>query len=734
MQHPADKTIAAVTASGVANLSVSEGKQQHNEKSQKQSPSTRDEETSLDNMNSEGLIAGADGKGYNEEIKAMEEDLDRVEGKEKIKRIENQVFELDENRKIDVPVSAPGPIDLSRHLRRRRSSPRFASPSTSLPSRARTGSRHSVPSEDLSYPSGLSSDTKLYSPTKTKVLVGVGARRSPGLVASTVSPSTASVTARTPTTPIKKPTSVASSRSASRRTTVNAEVVAPARPATPASILTNPAVSPKRRITPAVSESSHLESASASMPVMTNKPRPHSQTPTFPAAISSVPVPVVSPTKNFNPATAMFNDFPPSQASTDATQDEASVSEMVIGKENESNEGGGENLVDGKIGLKTASLKYAQREEERSDSEDLAEKTTRKIGLKTASPKFEKDEEEKQADRPPSSSSPSLFSSALSPSISGTPHRPVKVSGPSTPRPQSFALLPDSPLASASRSNQTQNNKTPELSGVFSLSPLPSVTCTPTTPSEVEASASTPMPTQNRVSIEMLLPLDLSPIPNVENGTRTVEGTEKMRMEKLYTSLGDDADIVRAKKRKVSEGSGMTDKSSKSLVAKEKEKAKKEEIDGLETKSGEPAKKQSLFSLKARRKGDSVAATRVKKRKARPDSIVDGEANGEGQHDDGLDEEKPLKRARQRVSGRQIKMEPLKKGKQLSREFSGSSFGTETSTRVMKPRSASVKKGPPSKGRLSVNGRQGAEVEWPTMTRGDKSEDVNINGPFLYIC
>jgi len=35
-----------------------------------------------------------------------------------------------------------------------------------------------------------------------------------------------------------------------------------------------------------------------------------------------------------------------------------------------------------------------------------------------------------------------------------------------------------------------------------------------------------------------------------------------------------------------------------------------------------------------------------------------------------------------------------------------------------------VKKGPPSKGRLCVNRRQGAEVEWPTMTKGDKSEDL----------
>jgi hypothetical protein len=69
-----------------------------------------------------------------------------------------------------------------------------------------------------------------------------------------------------------------------------------------------------------------------------------------------------------------------------------------------------------------------------------------------------------------------------------------------------------------------------------------------------------------------------------------------------------------------------------------------------------------------------------------------------GQHDDGLDEEKPLKRSRQRVSDSQMKTEPAEKGKQVSSQFSEFSSGAGTSTRVMKPRSsATVKKGPPSK-------------------------------------
>jgi hypothetical protein len=47
-----------------------------------------------------------------------------------------------------------------------------------------------------------------------------------------------------------------------------------------------------------------------------------------------------------------------------------------------------------------------------------------------------------------------------------------------------------------------------------------------------------------------------------------------------------------------------------------------------------------------------------------------------------------------------MKTEPAEKGKQVSRQFSESSSGVGTSTRVMK---------------------------WPTITKEDTSEDVNIN-------
>jgi hypothetical protein len=77
--------------------------------------------------------------------------------------------------------------------------------------------------------------------------------------------------------------------------------------------------------------------------------------------------------------------------------------------------------------------------------------------------------------------------------------------------------------------------------------------------------------------------LGLSPTSEVEKGNRTVEGTDKTQVEKEYISLGDN---VRAKKRKVSEGSGMTDREP---LAKGKGKV----IDDLEvkTKLGEAVKK-----------------------------------------------------------------------------------------------------------------------------------------------
>ena len=743
MPRSADKTIAALSPSmAVTKSSVSEGKQQQNKKKQ-----------------SRELLKSLPISGHEETLRVLKEDLDDMVLKDdldnRVKEIEKRILEVDGKR-----------INLGQHIRgRRSSSSRFASPTmSSLSSRGRTGSRPSVgPSEDVSYLSRLSSDTKLYSPTKTKVLAGVGASRSPG------APPTASVLLSHP---------------ALRPTTANAELVAVPviRPATPASIFTNPSTS-TRRTTPVVSESSHLESASTSAPVLVNKSHPLSQTSTLPAATSSIPVPAISPTKNStSPASsrldpvaspvAIFNEPPPpSQASTNATQDEASVSKMVI--ENESN--GGENLVEKPTG--------------------------------TPLP--------------------------LSPPMSDSPHlRPAKVSGPSTLQSTlSFTLLPSSPLASAAaNSKRTQNNKTPEPSGVFSLSPLSSLTCTPlrtdsqsefpmrnaslapaplisvqtppvspspspisfvavvspsspaamnldkdqpdlqsplfsspstnnnispkqrdgegegvalklqsssgttyptttpTTSSKVAALASNHiLPTQSRASVEMSLPGDLSPIPNVEKGKRTAERTDKTRVEKLYTSLDDDADIVRARKRKVSDGSSMTDRELSASLVKEKTQKEVDDLE-VETKSDRPAKKRSLFNQKAANKGESVAVTRVKKRKAKPD-LVDEEANGERQHNDGLDEERPLKRARQRIPDRQFKVESVKKAKQLSREFSVSSLGSGSSMR--RPRSsASVKKDPPSKGKLSVNlGQREAEVDWPMVTRGDRAEDVNIKSP-----
>ena len=758
MQRSADKTIATLKASarlnpylGVVNSSVSGGKQQQKEQSQLPerlksplSTSTRDEK-SLDIINSEKL-----NKGY-DEVKIKE-----TKGAEEIKSIEKRTsIELDGNRIGNVPAPTPELIDLSQLLRNHRSSSScFASPSTSLTSstRGRTSSKSSV--NRVSYPSS-SPDAK-YSPTKTKVLAGAGGSRS-----SAAPPPTASVTTRTPvTTSIKEAASV-SSQSAFRPTTTNAELVAaPIQPATPASIFTSP-----------FSESSRLASASA----MINKPVPLSQTstpvvanstfaalPIFPNTTPVAPSvlgPVASPA-------AISNELPPpSQASTNMTQDEISVSKLVIEKEKENNEGEAGKLVEkiiGKIELKTASRKLEEEEEE-------------------------EEEEEIQPDLPCSLSLSPL--SSLSPSISSSPYLLVK--GPSTPRPRSaliFTPLPRSPLASVSSKNQTQIDQAPEspsppptpfvavVSSSCSLTTMDLVNDQPelqlplfnspftnnipveqrkegeeesvsyklkspddnngttnsaiptTTPSsEVALSGLPHIPTQTPASIGTSL--RPSPMSKVEKGKRTVEGTHTAQVEKVYVSLGDNADIVRVKKRKVLEGSSMTDREPlANPVAKGKGKAREEEIDDLvaETKSGEAVKKRGLLNLKAG-KGDSLAVTRVRKRKARPGSVADGEANGVGQHDDGLDLEMPLKRARQRVSDSQMKTEPTEKGKQLPRPGLFALAGPVT--KALKP---SVKKGPPSKGRLSVNRGQGkAEVEWPTITNEYGSEDVNIkSSPF----
>jgi hypothetical protein len=795
LQRSADKTIAALTASARVNpylcdvnSSVSEGKRQQKEQSQKQGLPERLESplSNLDNINSEKLNKGADGEG-NSEVK-----MKATKGAEEIKITEKRTsIELDGNGIDDVPATTPGRIDLSQLIRSRRSSSRVASPSTSLSSltiRGRTGSRLSVSSpEDVTHSSSFPSVAP------------------PPTTPASATPSAASVTARTPVTaPIKKAASI-SSQSVFRPTTTNAELVAATMlPVTPASIFTSTSISPTKRITPAASESSHLESASASASTMTNKPLPLSPTSTLPAATSThavlAPSPV-TPTASFrlgllaSPA-AIFNElFPPSQASN-ISEDEVLVSRMVIEKEKENNEGEAGNLVEkstGKIELKMSSLKFEKEEEE---------------------------EEEMQQGRRPSLSLSPL--SSLSPSISGSPYRlPVKASGLSTLLPRCSLFLtpvPDSPLASASSKNQTQIDQVPEAPSPPPQTPFAaavSSSCSPTTmnlannqpelqsplfssptnsiwvdqrkeeeeenvshklkspdnndgttnsaisttASEVAASVSTHIPTQAPASIEMLLPRDLSPISEAEKRKRTNERTDKTQVEKVYTSLGDNADIVRVKKRKVLEGSSGTDReplarqpSVSNLLAKGKRregssktdrepltpnplglnpfaKKKRKEIDDLEagTKSGEAVKKRSLLNLKAGKKGDSLAVTRVRKRKTRPDSVADGEVNSVvGQHDDGLDEERPLKRARQRVSDSQMKTEFAEKGKQVSGR-SEPSFGAETLTTAMKPRSSvSVKKGPPSKARLSINKGQGkAEVKWPTIA--EEYKDVKYN-------
>ena len=752
MQRSADEANSTLGASAQPSHylgNVNEGKQQQTEQSHErglseplESPllsSTRDEETlSIDKINSEVKVKATKGA---EETKSAEKWTS---------------IEVNGNRMGGVPTPTPALIDLSQLLRRRRSSSsRFASPITSLSSlsiRGRTGSRPSVNSPDLTYSSSLHSDAK-FSLMKTKVLTGAGVNRSfatsPPTTPATASPFTASVTSRTPvTTPIKKVASV-SSQSAFRPTT-NAELVdITTPPATPASIVANFAT---KTITPAASESSHLHlesaSASTSASAMNNKPLHLSQTSTLPAVTSTLAVPAISLTtpppasSQLGPVAsppAVFNELPPSSQASTNIQDEVSVSRMAIEKEKEN---GGEvgNLVDKTIGENES---------------------------KMASRKFEK-EKEKEEEQPDRLTSLSL--SPLSPSISLSPFPfPVKVYGPFTPLPRCSLFLtplPRSPLASASSKNQTQvdqalespsptptpffplvlSNRSPTTINLVddepeSRSPLfssPSSnklkspddnnsTINPailTTPSIVTASTLTHTPTQGSASIETLLPRNLSPIIDIEKGKRTGERTDKTLAEIPYTSLGDNADIV-VKKQKVSEGSSTTVREPLvSPVAKGKGK----EINDLEmeTKSGEAVKKRSLLNLKVGKK-DSLAVTRVKKRKTRPD-FVDGEANDVGKQVDGLDEERPLKRARQRVSDGQTKLEPGEKGKQVSRQFSESSFGAGTLTASIKSRSSvSVKKGSPSKARLSVNKRQGkAEVEWPTITEECKNVIIDL--------
>ena len=731
--------------------------------------STCDGGTSLDNVNLERLSMGPDGKSYNEmKIKA-------TKGVEEIKITEKRTsIELDGNRIRDVPAPTPVRIDFSQLSRNRRSSSRVASPSTSLSLfsiRSRTGSRLSISSqEDVTYSSSFPSDTR-FSSTKTKALAGAGAT-TPAAASSPTS-----VATRTPVTaPIEKASSV-SSLSVFRPATTNA-----ISPATPASIFTNQAFSPT---TPAVSESSHLESASTSpitdkplpsptstLPVATSAPAVLASSPTTPMA-SSLLGPLASPA-------AIFNElFFPSQTSN-ISQDEVLVSRMIIATENgdnEDNEGEAGNLIEktaGKIEFKITSEK---EEEEKQPArrpllslsplsslspsisgspyhlpvKDTGPSTPRprcslfltplRSPLASASSKYQT-----QIDQVPEAPSPLLtpFVTVVRPSspttmnLDNDQHEPqapetpspsltpvVRPSSPTTMNLDNDQLEPQSPLFSSPINDisvvQREEEEEGSVSDKLKSPDDENGTANPaisTTASKVGASVSIHIPAQASASIEIPLPRDLSPIAEIEKKKRTVERKDKTQVEKVYTSLGDNADIVRVKKRKV-------DQARVNPFGQRYVERKGKEIDVLEvkTKSGEAVKKRSLLNLlKFGKKGDSLAVTRVRKRKARPESAVDGEKNGMGQQDDGLDEERPLKRARQRVSDSQMKTEPAEKGKQLSRQ-SESSFGAGTSATAIKQRSSvSVKKAPPSKGRLSVNGK--AEVKWPTIA--EEYKDVNI--------
>lgn len=716
---------------------------------------------------------------------------------------------------------------------RRTSIPTSLSP---LSSRDRAGSKVSIdPSEDIS----ISRDTKLYSPTKSKVLVGASTSTSRlhGPVIRTATTSAAASAAANVTTSnstrtlVASPVKKATSSQSVIQPTATSEGLAAApsiQPTIPVTIFATPAIFPVKKTIPTAPESSPgrvvatpTTPAVASVTTSNNTKNltttpinkassvvPSKLAPTirrttpatiFPSTVISsakkITSPVFEPSRpaatfsisatptqnsSFAASSGLDQLVSPSHAPTNATQNEMSVRRMVI-------------------------------DEDVSQDENLADKTATKTESKMTSHNFEEEVEERHLFL---SSLSSLSPSPFPASVSGS--RPAKVSvqppppqvlAPSTPRPRSdlsFTLLPTpQPMPTQTRSPietlvprnispipdvEKEKEKAKEVERQTSLddgadvaraekrelsegssmknaeskegellslkSPLSNrqhqvIILTPSDDEGQSGTASavitttfskTTTSTPTQTSIEISLPRDLSPI----SSTRNEKAKDKMQvsnssLRKRYTSLGDDADIVRATKGKVLEGSRMTEREPSlekaGPAAKGKGSAKKEDMDSSEiltSKTGADAKRPSLLNLKGGKKGESIAVTRIKKRKARSD-FVDGEV--EGEHDE-LDQEKPLKRARQRISERQIKMEQLDQSKRLTRELSGSSFGTGTSTRVMKPRSsasASVKTGPPSKGRLSARGQGKAEVEWPTVTKGNRAEDVSINISSLHL-
>ena len=842
--------------------SVTEDKQQQKEQSQRQglpeqpesSLSTRDEEMlSLDNINSESLTMGADARGHNEgEIGATKGALDKG-GKDKkgeIKTIEKRAFYLSGNHDGDVPVPAPGLVDFNQHLRDRpRSSSHFGL-LPSLSSSRNSGSRLSInPSEDRSFSSRVSSNAKLYSPTKTKVLVGASASYSPQPVVRTApapapthtaaaAASLATVDAAAGdtmgiavTTPTGKAASVISSQSEALR-----PAKANARLATTPTITATPTIIEPPPTNSIAYRSSHMELASSAQ---LKNPRPRSQ-----AYTPSTATPNIAASPEIAAITLTKNSPP---AASNAIADEVAVSRMLTGEETDENDKNSAIKTDGKVA-------------DRPNFEEEKQEDFPKIVDNRSFEKEEEEEEEeeKQGNRSPSLSPPwSSILPVLSPSDSGLPLHPTKVSVlppqssvPSTPRLRSslsFTLQANSPLAPVHAStpqHQTQTRKTPDInvsldphrpSPARTLSTQPDSLSAPLIPSvDVVSSSCSPAATDldGNQSDQRHSQIPVPSKPQNEDRSQD-EAMEKATEEKndedeemneldhehhnpsgpqspLFSSPSTTNDILvekreeeeeeqpeeaskpkspkasrpgpfvmeeeeeeepeeretlklkspRSSKRGPSESAStqiltQTQASSSietllphglSSISNVKEKGKAREVDKLQvsdtflkkkyTSPGDDAdivrtnvKKTSLLNLKTGKKGESAAITRVKKRKARSDSAADGEREGKGEYDDGLDEEQPLKRARQRVSERQMKMEPVEKAKRVKRDSSGSSFGAGSST-VMKSlssasASAKVKKGPtPSKGRLSA--REPGKVEWPKVTGGDRAEDVDI--------
>lgn len=745
VQCPADKTIAALRASvarlnpylGVLNSSVSEAEQKQKGQSQKQGPaersksplSIRDKQTpSLDDMDSERLAVDTDRMDHNEEnekIRATREDLDKEEGNEEIKRIPQRVLEFNGNRNddIDIPSPAPGLIDLTQHLRGGRSSlSPFVSSSTSLSSlssRGRTGSRLSVDTSDDVSLSRLSSDIKLYSPNKTKVLADTSADHS--LVPVVVPPEKQGnrLSSSLPPSPSLWPLS----HSISSSPKVSVTPPQPSVPSTPQS-------------RPTLTFVSLHHSPLASVPAATSKNQTQNdKTPDANRAFSFSPLSSVTRTPQPQPQLRLQSQTVNVQMPPDAQPESPSPPPLPS------------PLAMVMSSSCSPAVMNLDKDQPEPKSPFSSPSTHNNIAVENPREEEKESEDGVVLNLKSPMSRKRNQSIILSPSDKGVSSSEAT----SATTTEGAALKLKSPMTSGRSQFIIKSPSDKEGSNGGAAS----------TPSKAAASAPTQIPSKTGPPIETLLPRDLTHISDAENEQGKAKGTDKMEvsdnfLRKRYTSLGDDADIVRIKKRKASGGSSVTDSGS-SLAAKGKGNVKKEDADNpevLKMKSGEAAanaKKPSLLNLN---KGEIVAVTRVKKRKVKSDFTVNREVEGKGDHEDGLDQEKPLKRARLRVSERQTEIEPLEKGRRLTRELSRSNSGAGTLTRMTKPRSsatgsgtaamtkvtkprssASVKRSSPSKGRLS-RGHGKAAMEWPKMTQGDRCEDVSLFfiRLLIYIC